>query len=165
MTQKTWFTAFLLVLTGLLLAESLVLSPLATRAPFWVLVPTLALLGLQLSLDLRPSLLHRRRILRDSLLDVSAQPPSELVRRVWKAEPGERHQREIRLALWIALLVGGLYLVGLALSAAVFLLAYLRTEAGVGWRGSVLITAATLGVMYLAFGVLVPVPLPEPLLF
>ena len=167
MTRTTWFTALLLLGSGILLTQTLWLNPPARMAPLWVLLPTVTLLLLQLSRDVRPCLFSRLPVPHKpgALLGASLHLEAEPERGTGRATPEKRQRRELRMMVWIAFLAGAIYLVGLLLAVTMFLVPYLRAEAGVGWRRSLLITAATVGVIYLVFGVLAEVPFPEGIIF
>jgi hypothetical protein len=77
----------------------------------------------------------------------------------------ERHRRQLRFTLWIAGLAVAIYLLAFLLATTAFLLLYLRTEAGAGWRTSLLLTAATVGAIHLAFTVLADLRFPAGALF
>lgn len=166
MRTRAWFTAVLLVLVGVLLAQSLALSSASRLAPLWALVPTAALLVVQLLVDLRPLLGERLRILQGAVLvpgagtsgaspDVASESVSD----------GSRRRRELRIVLWMGGLIVLMYLVGFLVSTVLFLLPYLRIESRIGWARAAVFTAVATGVIYFAFGVLARVPFPPGVLF
>lgn len=64
---------------------------------------------------------------------------------------------------WVALFVVLLYVSGLFVAAAAFAFAYLRWAACRSWRFCAVYAAVMSGVLYLALGVLLVVPVPEGL--
>ena len=166
MRSRPWFSAALLFSVGVLLAQSFALSPASRMAPLWVLVPTIALLLVQLLLDAIPPLGRRLSLLQEG----AVAPGSEGARAISEPAPDagpsrDLGSRELRLVLWLAWLMGLMYLVGFLLSTVLFLLPYLRVESGVGWGRSVVLTGVATAVVYLVFGVVARVPFPPGILF
>lgn len=136
------FTATLLAFTGTLIVSSLWLVPASRVAPLWVLVPTAALLLLRLALELR-TVLH---------------PPSPANGRT---SPTHERRRLTSIVAWIAFLMVLVYLLGMFVAIALFLVPFLIREAGLRPRSAVLLAAVVLAVVGLAFGVLADIPFPE----
>ena len=167
MTSRRWFTGALVLVVGLLLVQSLALPPASRLAPLWVLVPTAVLLLVQLLLDVSPRVRERLHALQGPVVNAPGQrfPAAEAEGSPGAVHAGSRRTREIRVLFWMAWLIGLMYLVGFVLSTALFLLPYLRTESGLGWRRSVVLTAVATGVTYLVFGLVARVPFPPGVLF
>jgi hypothetical protein len=187
----SWFTALLLVAALVFIADSATLSPLGRLAPLCVLVPTAAMTLVQLVKDIRGRGTAEGARQTDGApgphegrADASpaeaagqtegapgaggpfrsgaeAAPRGEAD----KAREVERHRRQLRFTFWIAGLAVAIYLLGFLLATTAFLLLYLRTEAGAGWRTSLLLTAATVSAIHLAFTVLADLRFPEGALF
>ena len=138
----TLFTLFLLFVAAVLLAQTRALAPLSRVAPLWVLVPTAALTVVQLFRDARNALRHE------------TEPATAAIR-----------LRQLRITLWIAAATALVYLLGLLIGSAVFLLLYIRAESSTGWRQSLLVTAATISAIYLVFVVLADMRFPAGALF
>jgi hypothetical protein len=167
MTGRAWFTWALLPPVVLLLVLSFGLAPASRLAPLWVLVPTTVLLLVQLLMDSSPRVRERLRVLQGATVDVPvsetrAAEPEPAPATVY---PGSRRGREVRVVFWLALLIGLIYAVGFVLSTALFLLAYLRKESGLGWGRAVTLAAVATAVVYLVFGVVARVPFPPGVLF
>jgi hypothetical protein len=167
MTGRRWFTGALVLMVGLLLVQSLALAPASRLAPLWALVPTAVLLLVQLLLDVSPRASERLHALRGTGVKVPAQhvPVAETEAAPGTVHSGSRRTRELRVVIWMAWLIGLMYFVGFVLSTALFLLPYLRTESGLGWGRSVVLTAVATGVAYLVFGLVARVPFPWGVLF
>jgi hypothetical protein len=134
----------MLILAGVLLAQTAFLAPLSRIAPLWVLLPTALLTGVQLARD--------ARIRSDSVRRASPAAVS-------------RRRRQIRITLWIAAAAALVYLVGFMIAAGLFLLFYIGVESSLGWRRSLLVSAGTLGVLYLVFDLLAGMRFPVGVIF
>lgn len=166
MTTRVWFTGALLLLVGILLVQSLALSPASRLAPLWALLPTTALLLVQLLVDLRPRLGEPRGVLQnEGGVAVTDTPEAEPEPAAESAPPLDRRNRESRIVIWIAWAIGLMYLSGFLISTVLFLLPYLRIEARMGWGRSVMLTGVATAAIYLAFGVMAQVRFPPGILF
>jgi len=166
MTTRRWFTALLLLLVGALIVQSLTLTPASRLAPLWVLVPTAVLLVVQLLMDASPQVRERLSILRGAVVEPGTGSPLAGKEPVHGSAPAANGRiRGLRVALWIAWLIGLMYLVGFLLATALFLLPYLRMESGIGWGRSVMLTALATGAIYVVFAVVARVPFPPGVLF
>jgi hypothetical protein len=164
-TNRGWFTALLLLLVGVLLAQSLALAPASRLAPLWVLVPTAVLLLVQILLDLSPRARDRLSFLQTTVVVPGVgRPPTGPEVTLANLPAGDRRTRELRVILWITWLTGLVYLVGFLLSTALFLLPFLRLEARIGWLRSLVLAAVAIGVIYVVFGVVARVPFPAGIL-
>lgn len=140
----TWFTLFMLILAGVLLAQTALLAPLSRIAPLWVLVPTVLMTVFQLVRD--------------------ARIRSDSVRRA-SPEAVARRSRQIRITLWISVAAALVYAFGYMIAAGGFLLLYLRLESALGWWRSLGVSLGTVGVLYLVFVVLAGMSFPLGALF
>jgi hypothetical protein len=164
-TQRALFTGFLSLVTMLLLVRTLALSPGSRLAPLWVVIPTLALLLVQLALDLVPRITLRVPALQaDSLFGASAHLDAWRRTRSGETRPEVRRRRALRIALWIGGLVVLVRVAGFLPAVPLFLAPYLHVEAGMGWPRSVGVAALTTAVIYLIFGPLLGVSFPEGLI-
>jgi len=162
------FTVGLLVVTVLLLVESLNLSDASRAAPIQVLVPTLLLLMVRLGLDLRgdadPLAIGRGQRSAAGVEAGTAPVAGVTVGGAPWLRVGAGRWRSLRIAGWIGLLTGLVYLLGFFAAVPLFLLGYLRLETEVGWWGGLAFAAIVAGAIYMIFGVLVNLPFPEPAL-
>jgi hypothetical protein len=147
--------------------QSLALAPASRLAPLWALLPTGALLLVQLLLDVSPRVRERLHAFTGTGENLPGQHVSG---GETKAVPGATHSgsrrtRELRVVSWLAWLIALMYLVGFVLSTALFLLPYLLTESELGWGRSVVLTALATAVTYLVFGLVARVPFPPGVLF
>ena len=108
-----------LALVLLFFGATLGLGSVARAVPLFVVVPTLLLVGSQVAVETRA---YRRRVAPDRT------PPERLVGRP---------------ALWLVGVVPGIYLVGLLITAPLYVLLYLRLRARESWSVS---AASALGV-------------------
>ncbi len=165
MSARVGFTGALLAISSVLMVQSLLLSPNARLAPLWVVCPTLILLCVQLARDLRRTRPRRAPILLDFALrgrpDTSGAGPDGS----GTPSSGTQPRRELRLIGWLAWLCSAVYMVGFLPAAVLFLLPFLRWEAKVGWGASSILTAVTLGLLFVAFGMVAGIPFPEGMLF
>jgi hypothetical protein len=161
MKATTLFTITLLAFTCVLIVECVTLSPASRAAPLWVLVPTVVLLLVLLLPDTLPRL--RRRVGGDG--DGAGPERSFDARSVggpeWPRRDAERW-RGARITGWLLLLIGLVDTCGFFVAVPLFVVPYLRLEAGLRWSRSALFAAALVGALYLVFGVWVDVPFPEP---
>jgi hypothetical protein len=131
-----------------------------------VLLPTAVLLLVQLLVEVSPRLGERLLILQGAVVVPGTRsPPTDRESAHHSVLPGDRSSRELRVVLWIAWLIGLMYLVGFLLSTALFLLPYLRLEPRIGWGRSAVLTAVATGVIYVVFGVVARVSFPAGVLF
>jgi hypothetical protein len=164
MRIRIWFSATLLLIVGIFLAESFALRPAARMAPLWALLPTLALLVLQVLVDASPRLRGRLSLLQERVI-VPDTGGASVPEAGEEFGPRDRPSRELRLVFWLAWLMGLMYLVGLLPSTVLFLIPYLRSESGLGWGRSVVLTGVATAVIYVAFGLMARVPFPSGILF
>jgi len=168
MTTRGAFTVALLLLVGVLVEQSFQLTPASRVAPLWVLLPTAALLLVQLFVDFNPRPGVPRPILESALAASrrSSEPSDSAGSTTDAPSRGEaRRKRELRLLAWVTWLIGLVYLLGILPSTALFLFPYLRFESRLGWTTSAILAALTTGVIHLVFGVVARVPFPSAVLF
>lgn len=158
------FTAVLAAVGVALLVETLRLAPASRLAPLWVILPTLAFLTLELFLEGARLPKGAFRALRGGTLFGTAERVELRLRlHVPSARRRPRRSRELRMALWGALLLALVYAVGFLQAVPLFLAPYLYVEADVAWSRTLIITLLTTGFFYLVFGVLLNVPFPGAL--
>ena len=136
--RKILFTGFLLAAASLMLVQTLRLAPASRIVPFWVLLPTTALLTLELWLEA-----------------TAPQDPGA------EDRPALDQARALRLAFWGGLLVALVYALGFLAAVPLYLAPYLRFETHHTWRRTLVLTLLVTGFFYVAFGVLLDVPFPE----
>jgi len=164
-TRGVFFTAFLLVVTGVLTAQALTLAPGSRLAPLWVVLPTLAMLFLTLVLDTTSSFSARLRTIReDTLFGTPGQVDARLRGSVADNVPEDRRPREIRMVVWGGTLIGLVYAFGFFWAAPLYLALYLRAEAGLTWQRAVLAAAIAGGLFYAVFGLALDLTFPRGLL-
>ena len=153
------FTALLTGVGAVFLVQTLYLAPGSRLAPLWVILPTLALLALELALELSslPDRAFFGALRRDTLLGTSERVELRLRLHLTANGKSPRPSRELRMALW-----GGL-LVTLA-AIPLYLVPYLRIEVHAAWSRTLAMTVLITGFFYLVFGVLLNVPFPPALL-
>jgi hypothetical protein len=160
------FTAILTGVGAAFLVQTLFLAPGSRLAPLWVILPTLALLVLELALEVSslPDGAFFNALRRDTLLGTSERV--ELRLRLYRttAEKRPRRARELRVVLWGGLLLMLIYAVGFLAAVPLYLVPYLRVEARVSWGRTLVTTLLITGFFYLVFGVLLNVPFPPALL-
>ncbi len=158
------FTAILTGVGVVLLVQTLYLAPGSRLAPLWVILPTLALLILELVLE-GTALPDRafRALHGDTLRGTAERVELRLRLHVSGDRRRPRRSRELRLTLWGALLLALVYTVGFLAAVPLYLAPYLRVEAHVAWSKTLVITMLTAGFFYLVFGVLLNVPFPAAL--
>jgi hypothetical protein len=165
MNRRVVFTLGVLVLSIALLRESLALSGPARAAPIWVLIPMFALLLILLVLESRSGTRGvEPGATRGGMSGPGALTGGVVVGGTSWAEGRDADLRAARLGLWLLLLLGLVYLVGFFAAIPLFLLVYLRRESRSGWRGTLLMTVTVAGVLYLAFGIGLALPFPDPAL-
>jgi hypothetical protein len=143
MRRNVVFTALLMGTTVGLLVLATGLTPLGRLAPLWVLLPTSALVALQLSRDLRAN-------------------PATDARRPASAET---RRRQLRITVWLVGLTAAVFLIGFLPAAAVFVFLFLRAEAGTRAPRAAATAVGTVVLLYLVFGVAGGIALPEGVLF
>lgn len=136
--RKVLFTGFLLAAAGLMLVQTLRLAPASRLVPLWVLLPTIALLVLELWVEA-----------------TAPQDPAAGVR------PALDHARALRLTLWGGLLLALVYTLGFSAAVPLYLAPYLRFECHHTWKRTLVLTVSVTGLFYVVFGVLLHVPFPE----
>jgi hypothetical protein len=135
-----WFTLVLSLIAATFLVAALPLSPPSRVAPLWVLLPTAAMTGAQLVVDLRSA-------------------PATAV-------AGDRmRRRKVRIALWILALAALVYLFGFLLGAGTFLLFYVRAESGAGWGRALIVAVTTVASIYVTFELIAGMRLPVGAVF
>ena len=155
---RAWFTLAWICLVALVLVETGRLGPLAGRVPFWVALPTLALLILELALECFPSLaarlqeyqqLHLKRT--ESLMHRA--PPGKV--------PGERNGagRELSVVLWTLSLPVAILLLGFVAGASLFVIFSLRIRAGLAWWKAALCGGTTGLLLFVISRTLLQTPL------
>lgn len=160
MKGRTLFTLGLLAFTCALIVESLTLSPASRAAPLWVLVPTAVLLLVRLVPAAVPPL---RRGGPANGIGAGAERSFD-ARTVggpaW-SRPDAARWRGARITGWLLLLIALIDAVGFFVAIPLFVVPYLRAEAGLRWRASCVFAVVLLGVLYVVFGVWVDVRFPE----
>lgn len=142
-----------------LLVDTLRLAPASRTAPLWVIVPTLALLVLEVARGLRSGGAGRPE---PATRAASGPAPGASVGSGHGAPADAR--RVARLAGWWALLLGLVYVVGFMAAVPVYLAPYLRVEAGVSWSRALILTGVTSVFFWVTFGLLLRAPFPAPLI-
>ena len=154
------FTVALTIVTVALLVETLQLAPASRLAPLWVIVPTLALLALELTglaggAVASPASNHVTggggRVSPEEGAGNGSSP----------VPPG----RAFRLVLWGGVLLTLVWTLGFLAAVPLYLAPYLRSEAGLSWRRSLGLTALTAALFWAVFGVLMRAPFPRGVLF
>lgn len=159
------FTALLLVATLVALARILPLAPGSRLAPLWVVLPTLALLMLQVVLDASHTRRSRLRALReDSLFGTPGRVDQRLDRAGSGDESGRRRIREARMVFWGGTLLGLVYAVGFFWAVPLYLAPYLRAEAGLTWTRATLAASTMAVLLYVAFVWVLELPFPPGVL-
>lgn len=147
--RRAWFPALLAAVTGVLLATTLDLSPAAREAPLWVVVPTFALLLLQLVLDAAPGLASRARFLRRGGLHDPVRERRPEGSGTGRAPAEDRPRRAFRFLLWLSGLLALVWLVGLVPATPLFLGAHMRIEGRRAWSRCLLAAALVGGALWL----------------
>lgn len=160
------FTALLTGVGAVFLVQTLYLAPGSRLAPLWVILPTLALLALELALELSslPDRAFFGALRRDTLLGTSERVELRLRLHLTANGKSPRRSRELRMALWGGLLVTLVYTVGFLAAVPLYLVPYLRIEVHAAWSRTLAMTVLITGFFYLVFGVLLNVPFPPALL-
>jgi hypothetical protein len=133
-SQRACFTALLLAFAGVMFCLTFGLGRVARMVPFAIVVPTLLLLVFQLLLDLLPRLaqsygrLENRDLfgvqgLREKLAEGGEAAEGEA------AEGGQVGRKEGRAFLWLFLMLGLIYLLGLFMALPLYTLLYLKSGA------------------------------------
>ena len=147
------FTLLLILFAAAILAMTPGLGRAARLVPVWVALPTLALLLVQLALDLSPALRRRCRSLASG-----TRPPMErrggATDREAPRHAGPDRRTSVRL-LWVLLLPLAIYLLGFLVAVPLHAFFCLRRVWGEGW-GPSLATPAALGALLLLIARFVP---------
>ncbi len=163
--RRAWFTALLTAATSVLLVRTLALGPASRRAPLWAVLTTLALLVLQLLLDLLPALgTHLGVLQHDSLFGAARHLDALRHRGAGAATPRERRVRGVRFCLWLTGLAALVRVVGFPWAVPVFLAPYLRAETNLGWGRAIVVSAVTAALVQVVFMILLGVSFPPGLI-
>lgn len=167
LTDRTFFTLaiFVVVLTFVLLSTGY--QPKARLVPLAIGIPTLLLALFQLLIDMVPAVSRRFRFLEqyDVFGIESERVPQGSGQSDEQATPKTIHQRELRFAAWLLLLMALIYFLGYLTAIALFMPLFLRFRSSEGWRMTLAITAGTWIFVYVVFILVMRAPLHEGVLW
>ena len=152
-TSRAVFTLFLLSLAVFFFIETLLSSPLARFVPLVVVVPTMALLVIQWSMDLRGNLgrilMRLEKVIFSNSEEFRKKAFQRSARTGWALARGSRQGMAM---LWMLLLIVLVYLFGLPMAGLLYTFLYLRIGARDKWIPSAVVAA---GVWAFTYGVFV----------
>ncbi len=156
-TQGTIFTLVLLTFTAIIFYLTLDLGPIARLVPFYVVIVTLTLIGIQLLLDLFPRLTERTGALRQTDLH-----KTEWIKNMSMNQSGSKllndsqnpplFQKELKMIVWLLLIPLMIYLFGFLTTAPLFVFVSFRLWLREGWLISI---ATAIGLWSFLYGVFV----------
>jgi hypothetical protein len=153
--ERALFTLLLLAFVMVLCYLTLGLGRAARLVPLAVIIPTLALLAFQLTLDLVPRLARKYGSLEKKDL-FSVEPLREKSRDRANPERAQeeaiRSSRELISFLWLLAMLALLYIFGFPIALPVYTFLYLKRRSGESWQLS---AAAAAGMCGLVYGVLI----------
>lgn len=147
-TGGSAFSIFLLGVAAFFLIQSLSLNPIPRLVPLFIAVPTLALIAVQVSLDLRGNERPGTRVETTVFSASDVYREKALSRIDTLRQTGRKH---IGL-MWLAIMFGLIYLLGLLPSAPVYSFLYLKVRGRTNWSLSAGIAA---GIWLLSYVLLV----------
>ena len=125
-----FFAVFLVIVFAYGVYEARDYPLLAQIFPLWISIVALGLSIVQLVQESRKYFLHVEEIYADFVdLAPDRSIPPNLV-----------YRRGLRYLVWIVALYGGIWILGFLMAMTIFLGAFLRLEAGLRWRATVLLT-------------------------
>jgi hypothetical protein len=156
-TQGTVFTLVLLTFTAIIFYLTLDLGPVARLVPRYIVIVTLALIGIQLLLDLFPRLTERTGALKridpqntEGFINmVMYQPDSKPL--IDRQNPPS-FQKELEIFVWLLLIPLLIYLFGFLTASPLFVFVSFRLWLREGWLISI---ATAIGLWSLLYGVFV----------
>ena len=155
LNEQAAFTLFLLAFVGLLFYSTMGLDHVARLVPMRVVIPTFAMLAVQLLLDLNPSLAQWiSSSEKTDLLGVTrlrGRAGGEMA-----SAAGGRNREERRALLWVLLLLVFIYLLGFPIAVPLYTLLYLKKRAEEGWVLSLGITVTLSSLVYAVFALVLP---------
>jgi hypothetical protein len=134
------------------------LGPVSRFVPLAVAVPTLAILILQLLVEIRLRLL-RGRVVVDTSGMVDGRASHNGNGQVGSHDGTEHSGGVVPMALWVLGLFLLVFMLGFAVALPTFALAYLRIRAKEPWRVSTAAAVAMWALVYLFFGILLDIPM------
>ncbi len=146
------FTLSLLCFVAVLFLNTLRLGSVARFVPLIVLIPTLALLVLQLALDLRPDLEQKFSRFERIRFQKSEKLQKETLGRARRSASGVPHPAWAFLWMWLMLPL--VYLLGFLVAVPLYTFLYLKGHAVKGWIPSIAIALALWALIYGIFGLL-----------
>jgi hypothetical protein len=142
-----------------MLYGSMGLSPVARLVPLTVLVASVALLLVELALDLSPGFVQRHPSLEKDVFGIGR------VRQKPRAESGSDGRslgrREFDLCIWLFSLAGLIFVLGLLIALPLFTLLYLLRRSREGWRVSFTIALGMFLVLFGLWSALRQIPLSD----
>lgn len=154
-----YFNIGMVLFVLLIIYLSIGYSPRSRLMPLMVGIVTLVLIVVQFMFEAVPSLSKYAsygKIDFEADLLKSENVAMELTteqkaKKKAKMSPEEKQQRLITIWSWIAGLGVALFVVGFLIALPLFLLLFLRINAGLTWLKSSVMTAVTSGVLYVVF--------------
>lgn len=155
------FTFALFGFLATILYLTLPLNPVARMVPLVVAIAALALVSLQILLEVAPGLAKRYRFLEQK--DVFG---IERFRERDKPDSDSEVQaklggRELEIFAWMASIPVLIYIAGFLTAVPLFLVLYLKRRSGESWLLSITVAAASLALLYFLFIELLRTPLYE----
>jgi hypothetical protein len=155
-TERTAFTLVLLAFTALIFYITLGLGPVARLVPLRVVVVTLALILLQLLLDLFPQLTEK------TYASTQTDPfKTEQIKGIDKGLSRHNHsnvqqeiptfRKELRIFLWLLVIPTSIYLFGFFTAAPLYIFFSFKVWSREGWLKSI---AAAIGLWSLLYVIL-----------
>ena len=145
-SERSLVTILLLIFVCALFYASLGLSPVSRVVPISVLIPTIALIALQLILDIAPSVVSRLRAIDQK--DVFGVDHLRGDRRDNSVDPISRRNVELNVILWVLMLPLMIYLLGLIAALPLFAFLYLKVRSAEGWMLSMVTSGVLLAFVY-----------------
>jgi hypothetical protein len=140
-TSKTAFSVFLLCVVAFFLSQTLALHALARLVPLSVIIPTLAFLIAQVSIDFRGGLPSKDKTLfgnADQYREKALLPKPD--------ETARRQTSNLAGIVWLVSMLGLVYLLGFLVASVLYTFLYLRFRGRKNWRLSAVV-ASGVGVL------------------
>ena len=160
-TESAGFALTLLGVLGVILYLTLSLNPVARVVPLAVVVPAIALVSIEILLELAPGLAKRYRFLERKDVFGVEQLRGNVRTESDSAIQARSAGREASVFAWIGSIPALIYIFGFLMAVPLFLFLYLRGRSKERWLLSITTAAASTALLYFLFIEMLRVPLYE----